>query len=120
MAVHSLTVKQILSRVRQVFPDAPEAYVISLINDALTEAGMYNVKTAHAKITTVADQMWYDLSDEAYSSDGSAYKLDLNKIFRVYFMDSAGDYMQIPRLLDKDLLLTDISSESALVSPDTK
>ena len=52
MAVHSLTVKQILSRVRQVFPDAPEAYVISLINDALTEAGMYNVKTAHAKITT--------------------------------------------------------------------
>ena len=120
MAVHSLTVKQILSRVRQVFPNAPEAYVISLINDALTEAGMYNVKTAHAKITTVADQMWYDLSDEAYRSDGSAYKLDLNKIFRVYFMDSSGDYMQIPRLLDKDLLLTDISSESALVSPDTK
>ena len=120
MAVHSLTVKQILSRVRQVFPNAPEAYVISLINDALTEAGMYNVKTAHAKITTVADQMWYDLSDEAYSSDGSAYKLDLNKIFRVYFMDSSGDYMQIPRLLDKDLLLTDISSESALVLPDTK
>ena len=120
MAVHSLTVKQILSRVRQVFPDAPEAYVISLINDALTEAGMYNVKTAHAKITTVADQMWYDLSDDASSSDGSAYKLDLNKIFRVYFMDSSGDYMQIPILLDKDLLLTDISSESALVSPDTK
>ena len=120
MAVHSLTVKQILSRVRQVFPNAPEAYVISLINDALTEAGMYNVKTAHAKITTVADQMWYDLSDDASSSDGSAYKLDLNKIFRVYFMDSSGDYMQIPRLLDKDLLLTDISSESALVSPDTK
>jgi len=28
--------------------------------------------------------------------------------------------MQIPRLLDKDLLLTDISSESVLVSPDTK
>ena len=49
MAVHSLTVKQILSRVRQVFPDAPEAYVISLINDALTEAGLYNVKTVHAK-----------------------------------------------------------------------
>ena len=120
MAVHSLTVKQILSRVRQVFPNAPEAYVISLINDALTEAGMYNVKTAHAKITTVADQMWYDLSDDASSSDGSAYKLDLYKIFRVYFMDSTGDYMQIPRLLDKDLLLTDISSESALVSPDTK
>ena len=47
-------------------------------------------------------------------------KLDLNKIFRVYFMDSTGDYMQIPRLLDKDLLLTDISSESALVGPDTK
>ena len=120
MAVHSLTVKQILSRVRQVFPDASEAYVISLINDALTEAGLYNVKTVHAKITTVADQMWYDLGDESYSSDGSAYKLDLNKLFRVYFMDSTGDYIQIPRLLDKDLLLTDISSESALVGPDTK
>ena len=45
MAVHSLTVKQIISRVRQVFPDAPEAYIMSLINDALVEAGTYSNKT---------------------------------------------------------------------------
>ena len=44
MAVHSLTVKQILSRVRQTFPDAPETYVINLINEALVELGKYNTK----------------------------------------------------------------------------
>ena len=37
MAVHSLTVKQIISRVRQAFPDAPENYIKNLINEALVE-----------------------------------------------------------------------------------
>ena len=36
-SIHTLTVKQIISRVRQVFPDAPEAYIMSLINDAINE-----------------------------------------------------------------------------------
>ena len=120
MAVHSLTVKQIISRVRQVFPDAPETYIMSLINDALVELGSYDNKVVHAKMATAADQMWYDLSDSAYSSSGSSYKLELNKIFKVYLMDSDGDYIQIPRLANDNLLLTDVSSESALISPDTE
>ena len=44
MAVHSITVKKLISRVRQVFPDAPEKYIINLINDALVEIGTHKVK----------------------------------------------------------------------------
>ena len=91
---------------------------MNLINDALVEIGMYNSKVAHAKISTVADQMWYDLGDAA--KDSSDNMLEVNKIFKVYFMDSDGDYIQIPRLLNTDLLLTDITSESVLKAPDSK
>ena len=119
MAVHSLTVKQILSRVRQVFPDAPETYVMSLINDGLLELASYDTKVAHAKITTAANQMWYDLSDSSSSSDGSSYKLEITKVNKVYLMDNEGDYIQIPRLTNDNLLLTDITSESTLNTPDT-
>ena len=108
MATRSITVKQILSRVRQVFPNVPENYVINLINDALVEVGMYNSKTEYAKITTVADQMWYDLSDLANDSSGN--KLDLNKVFRVDFMDNEGDYIRIPRLLDKNITMSDLDA----------
>jgi hypothetical protein len=118
MAVHNITVKQILSRVRQVFPGVPENYVMNLINDALVEVGMYNSKVSHAKITTVADQMWYDLGDA--SKDSSDNVLEVNKIFKVYFMDNAGDYIQIPRLINTNLLLTDVTSESVLKAPDSK
>ena len=38
-SLHTLTVKQIISRVRQAFPNAPETYIMSLINDAITEMG---------------------------------------------------------------------------------
>jgi|TARA_Y100000034_G_scaffold115252_1_gene152227 Flp pilus assembly secretin CpaC len=116
MSVHSLTVKNILSRIRQVFPDAQENYVINLINDALVEMGYYSNKISHAKISAVANQMWYDLSDGAEDSSGN--KLELNKVKRVYLMDNEGDYIQIPRLTDTNLLLTDITSESALEAPD--
>ena len=33
-------------------------------------------------------------------------------------MDSDGDYIKIPRLVDKDLLLADIASEDNLNVPD--
>ena len=114
MATRSITVKQILSRVRQVFPNVPENYVINLINDALVEVGMYNSKTEYAKITTVADQMWYDLSDLAKDSSGN--KLDVNKEFRIDIMDNEGDYIRIPRLLDKNVTMSDLD-ESILDSP---
>ena len=116
MAVHGLTVKEILSRIRQVFPQAPENYVINLINDALVEIGTHKVKIVHAKISTVADRMYYNLADGA--SDSSGNRLEANQVIRVYLMDDDGDYIQIPRLVDKNLLLADITSESNLNVPD--
>ena len=101
MAVHSLTVKQILSRVRQTFPDAPEAYVINLINEALVELGKYNTKIEYAKLSTVADQQWYTLSD---ANAG----VKIIKVYRLDFMDSAGDYTKIPRLINNEIQTTDI------------
>jgi tRNA(Glu) U13 pseudouridine synthase TruD len=101
MAVHSLTVKTILSRVRQVFPDAPESYVMNLINEALVELGKYNTKIEYAKASTVADQQWYTLSD---ANAG----VEINKVYRVDFMDSKGDYVKIPRLLDNEISTMDI------------
>ena len=101
MAVHSLTVKQIISRVRQAFPDAPENYIKNLINEALVELGKYNSKIEYAKTTTVADQQWYTLTD---SNSG----IEVNKVYRVDFMDSSGDYVKIPRLLNNEVQTMDI------------
>jgi hypothetical protein len=101
MAVYSLTVKQILSRVRQTFPDAPETYVINLINEALVELGKYNTKIEYAKLSTVADQQWYTLSD---ANAG----VEINKVYRLDFMDSARDYTKIPRLINNEIQTTDI------------
>ena len=102
MAVHSLTPKKIISMVRQVFPDAPEAYIMQLINEALVESGKYNTKIEYAKLTTVADQQWYTLSD---ANSG----IEVNKVYRVDFMDSAGDYVKIPRLLNSEIQTMDIT-----------
>ena len=102
MAIHSLTVKQIISRVRQVFPDAPETYIMQLINEALVESGKYNTKIEYAKLTTVADQQWYTLSD---ANSG----IEVNKGYRVDFMDSSGDYVKIPRLLNSEIQTMDIT-----------
>ena len=88
MAVHKISVKQLVSRIRQVFPDTPENYVLNLVNDALVEIGLYNTKPIQAKMSTVANQMW--------------------------------DYIQIPRLIDKNILLMDATSESELENPDDK
>ena len=101
MAVHSLTVKKIISRVRQAFPEAPENYIMNLINEALVELGKYNTKIEYAKLTTVADQQWYTLSD---TNSG----IEVNKVYRVDFMDSSGDYVKIPRLLNNEVQTMDI------------
>ena len=101
MAVHSLTVKKIISRVRQVFPDAPETYIINLINEALVEIGNYSTKVEYAKANSVADQQWYTLSD---SNSG----IEVNKVFRVDLMDSSGEYVKIPRLLNGEIQTMDV------------
>lgn len=116
MAVHSISVKELVSRVRLVFPNAPENYILKLINDALVEIGTNKVKVSQAKISTTADKLYYDLSDNAEDSSGN--KLEANQILRVYLMDNEGDYIKIPRLIDKDLLLTDITNEDNVNVPD--
>ena len=88
MAVHSITVKKLISRVRLVFPDAPEAYIMNLINDALVEIGMYKTKVVTS-----------------------------NHVLRVYIIDNEGDYIKIPRLIDKEILLADVTNESNLNIP---
>ena len=103
MAVISLTVKKIISRVRQAFPDAPETYIINLINESLVEMGKYNTKVEYAKLNTVANQQWYTLSD---SNAGT--NIHINKVYRVDFMDSDGTYVKIPRLLDNEIPTMDI------------
>jgi len=102
MAVHSLTVKKIISRVRQAFPDAPETYIMNIINEAIVELGKYGTKIEYAKATTVADQMWYTLSD---TNAG----VEINKVFRVDFMDASGDYVKIPRLLNNEIQTMDLT-----------
>ena len=100
MAVNTLTVKKILSRVRAVFPDAQEAYMMQLINDAITEMGEYNTKYETAKTSSVADQMWYTLSD-TYSG------IEVNKIFKVSFLDDDDNYKMIPRLVGGEIEIED-------------
>tara|TARA_R110002020_G_C16277391_1_gene771567 strand:- start:1786 stop:2136 length:351 start_codon:yes stop_codon:yes gene_type:complete len=115
MAIHSLTVKQIISRVRQVFPDAPEVYIMSLVNDAINELGQYSQKSMSAKINIVANQTFYDLSDSA--TDSSSNAMGINKVHRVDIMDNDGDYIRIPRVLDGEPLKFDMASESAIEEP---
>ena len=102
MAVRRLTVKNIVSRIRQTFPEAPDNYLYNLINDALLEAGLYRTKVEYAKASSVADQMFYDLSDT-----GSG--IEVNKVFRVDFMDSDGNYIKIPRLIENEILKMDLT-----------
>lgn len=101
MGLHRLTVKQILSRVRELFPDIQETYGMSLINDAVVELGKYNVKYSSAKTSSVSDQMWYTLSD----ADSG---INVNKVFKVSFMDNAGDYKKIPRLIYNETEIEDL------------
>ena len=115
MAIHSLTVKQIISRVRQTFPEAPEVYIMSLINDAINEIGESSQKSMSAKVSIVADQMFYNVGDSA--TDSSNEKMGINKIYRVDIMDNEGDYIQVPRVLDGEPLMFDMSSEGAINEP---
>ncbi len=88
-----MTFKEILSRVRQVHPNAGETYCKALLNDSLMELRKYKVSRRSAKISTVADQRWYNIGDK--NSD-----LKIDKIYSVYYKDGDGGYRKIPRLVD--------------------
>ena len=101
MSVHKISVKQLVSRVHQVFPGAPENYILNLINDALVESGMYHTKVEYAKTDLVEDQMWYTVND---NSSGQK----INKVYRVDIKDTSGEYIRVPRLLDAETLKMDL------------
>ena len=101
MAIHRLTVKQIISRVRMVFPNAPENYLMNLINDAQVEMSIHNTKKKRVQKTTVKDQRYYSIKD----TDGTLP--DVSKINMVDFMISDGEYIQIPRLTTARTKLND-------------
>ncbi len=94
-----MTVKTIISRVRQAFPEAPENYVKNLINEALVDLGQYDLKTEYAKADLNNGQMWYGLADDR--------AVTINKVYRCSILTDEGEYIRIPRLLQQEIPLTD-------------
>ena len=99
MAAIEFSAKEILSRVRQAVPDARENYVINLINQGLVEIGKYSTKMEYGKTNLVNGQLWYGLDDDR--------DITINKVFRVSVLNSNSEYIQIPRLLNQEIKMTD-------------
>ena len=91
-----------MSDVREVFPNAIETKMFELINRAQVQAGLYNVKYESAKANSTSGKMWYTLNDV-----NSA--IEVNKVFKVSFMDNDGDYRMIPRLGDNEVSVEDLT-----------
>lgn len=101
MAIHRLKVQQIISRVKLIFGDAPDAYIMNLINDAQVEASNTDVKKKRTAINSVKNQRYYGIDD------ADASLSDVNKIYRVDFMNSDGEYIKIPRLINSETKMND-------------
>mgnify|MGYP003974978673 FL=1 len=99
MAAIEFNGKEIHSRVQQAVPDVSENYVINLINEALIDLGQYNLKTEYAKTNLANNQMWYGLNDDR--------AITVNKVFRCSILNSDGEYIKIPRLVNQETKITD-------------
>jgi len=99
MAAIEFSLREILSRVRQAIPDASEAYVLNLVNQGLSDMGRYSTKMEYGKTNLVNSQLWYGLDDDR--------DITVNKVFRVSILNSDGEYIQIPRLLNQETKITD-------------
>tara|TARA_R100000501_G_C2622890_1_gene116057 strand:+ start:546 stop:1295 length:750 start_codon:yes stop_codon:yes gene_type:complete len=103
-----ITVQELISRVKQVFPTSPDAYILNLINDAILEIGKYGVKIEYVKTNSILGQRWYNLSD--------ASGIEINKVLDVSYMDDSGNYIKVPRLLNYHVIpLTD--TDETVASP---
>ena len=102
MAVHSKSVKRIMSIIRQTFPDAGEIDILEKMNDSLVHAGKFNVKYESATADLTTDKRRYTLSD----SDSG---IEVMKIRKVSIMDTDGDYIRIRRLGMNDVALEDVT-----------
>ena len=99
MAAIEFTGREIYSRVKQAVPDVTENYVVNLINEALIDLGQYNLKTEYAKTNLVNEQMWYGLDDDR--------DVTINKVYRCSVLNSSGEYIKIPRLVNQETKITD-------------
>tara|TARA_X000001382_G_scaffold116840_1_gene96180 strand:- start:820 stop:1125 length:306 start_codon:yes stop_codon:yes gene_type:complete len=99
MAAIEFTGKEIYSRVQQAVPGVSENYVLSLINEALIDMGKYTTKIEYAKTGLTHDQLWYGLNDDR--------DITVNKVFRCSILNSDGEYIKIPRLLNQDIKVTE-------------
>jgi hypothetical protein len=99
MAAIEFTGREIYSRVKQAVPDVTENYVVNLINEALIDLGQYNLKTEYAKTNLVNGQMWYGLDDDR--------DVTINKVYRCSILNSSGEYIKIPRLVNQETKITD-------------
>ena len=94
-----INIKEIISRVKQAVPDASENYIINLINQGLVEMGKYSTKTEYGKTNLVNGQLWYGLDDDR--------DITINKVFRVSILNSDSEYIQVPRLVNQEVKITD-------------
>lgn len=95
-----MSIQNIISRVKVIFPESTDVYLVNLINDAILDIGKYNVKMEFVKTNVIKGQRWYNLSDNS--------GIEVNKISDVSYMDDSGDYMKIPRLINYHMIpLTD-------------
>jgi hypothetical protein len=99
MAAIEFSVKEIVSRVRQAVPEASENYIINLINEGLIDMGKYSTKMEYGKTNLINDQLWYGIDDDR--------DITINKIFKCSILNSNGEYIRIPRLVNQDIKLTD-------------
>jgi hypothetical protein len=100
----SLTVKNVIEQVEQVFGRQSETYMMRLVNDALLDI---NDKKQHytvsAKRDLVGYDRWYALTD------------DMVDITKVEILDTNSRYIMIPKLSDPHKLLrgdTDVADDS--------
>lgn len=87
--------------VRQTFPNAGETAMFEKINQAQVHAGKYNVKYEAAKTDLTTDKRRYTLSD----ADSG---IEIMKVYKVSIMDSNGDYIKIPRMLNATVTREDL------------
>jgi len=97
----SLTVKNVIEQVEQLFGRQSETYVMRLINDALLDI---SDKKQHYKVSAKQDLVgydrWYSLTD------------DMIDITKVEILDTNSRYVMIPKLTDPHRLLRGDTDET--------
>ena len=96
-----MTVKNVFLQLEKVFGRQPEAYLVQLINDGLSDiANKKQVYTVSATTDLEKKKRWYELPS------------DLLSIERVEVLDTNDRYIMIPKLADYHKLLREDTESS--------